>query len=148
MLSPLLGPQPSFRDLVTAGKQIILVGAGDEFVVRQLHPPALRFLTLQEYGLDLGEGGMIFHKKIALGECSFPPAPAFAIDKIPQHVTDLAGGELALVPAWLVAIDTDRIDVVAEAGITHQDAGLFSVETVGGKFVGGSKSIGDSGVNH
>src|SRR4051812_1474549 len=60
----LLRPQPSLGNFIAAGKQIILVAAGDETFVGQLHPPSSCFLALQKCGLYFCESKMIFIERI------------------------------------------------------------------------------------
>jgi hypothetical protein len=144
-LSPFLRPEPSFRDLVAAGQQIILVRAGDILIIRQLHPPALGFFTLQESGLHFRKGSAVFNKKISVRQRCFPPAPAFPIYKIPQHMADLAGRQLSLIPGRQVSVNTYGIDIMTKPRITHKYTGLFAVETIRGKLVGRSKRMSDRG---
>src|ERR1700744_3666117 len=63
-LSPFLGAEPAFGDLVAAGQHIILVAAGDVFASGELHPPALGLFALQECGLYRSKGGTVFDEEI------------------------------------------------------------------------------------
>jgi hypothetical protein len=42
-LTPFLCAQPSLRYLIAAREQVIIIGTGDEVVIRQAHPPATCF---------------------------------------------------------------------------------------------------------
>src|SRR5258705_10579015 len=96
-LTSLLRPQPTFGNFITAGQQIILVTAGDEFFIGQLHPPSAGFLALQKNGLYFGECHMIFVEGIPFIDLRFPPAAAAPIQQVPEHVTDLFGSEFISV---------------------------------------------------